>query len=112
MVDWRVYYDDAATFDSDDGPPHLAPKRGVQAVVRTHPRVGFLVLEGHDYYWWDGGEWLGGDKFGLFDYLSQSGRKVVLFGRSIQRDEYERIVQQARDDPDFPRKTGKTRGEH
>lgn len=103
--EWRVYYGDGSTYDDTDGPPHLAPKRGVQAIVRTHPRVGFLVLEGHDYYWYGRGEWFGGDRFGLFDYLSRSGRKVVLFGRSIRRDEYESIVEDARNDDDFPRKS-------
>lgn len=107
MVSWRIYYDDGTTFDSDDGPPHLAPKRGVQAIVRDDPQTGFMVLEGHDHYWWEHDQWVGGDKYGFFDYLSRSGRKVVLFGRSIRREEYERIVNEARNDPDFPRKSAK-----
>lgn len=85
MVDWRVYYDDGSTFDSDDGSAYQAPALGVQ-VIATVPDL-----------------WHGGDIFGLWDYLAHRiAPQRVLFGRLIDNETYAAIEQRAAHDPDLP----------
>lgn len=109
-LDWAIYYDDETVYTDEDGPPSHAPKRGVQAIARQSDRVGVKFLGGHDYYWRDDGSWFGGDEFGLFDYLSQPGKKVVFFGRSMTDDEYRDILKRIKSD-DFPEKSAWERTE-
>lgn len=107
MVNWRIYYGDGSTYDDEDGPIPDAPKRNVQAIAVVDEATGFLVLEGHDYYWYED-QWIGGDKFGLFDYLARPGKKVVFFGRSIPTERYQEIVDRARRADDLPAKSAKS----
>lgn len=109
---WRVYYGDGTTFSNEDGDVEDVPSRDVQVVVQVDTRTGWSPLYSNDYYWYDKGEWIGGDLFGLFDYLTRPGWKKVLFGRTISHEEYQTIVRRARQDKDFPRKSAKLRGEH
>jgi hypothetical protein len=55
--------------------------------------VGSEIVTASDYYVLENGKWRGVDIFGLFDYLLDSG--LVLFGRTIARDEYQKIVREA-----------------
>lgn len=104
---WKVWYADGTTYTAADGGPAGAPARGVQAVTYPSDRVGVRVLTGHDYYWWDDEQaaWLGGDSFGLWDYLARPGWKRVLFGRTLPDDEYRALMAQVRADPDLPDKS-------
>lgn len=108
-MEWRVYYDDGSTFDSDDGSVQDVPALGVQAVV-CHDRcpdsaTGRMVAHRFDFYWYEGPEWFGGDLFGLFDYLVRPGMKKVVFGRSMAvTSEHQRIIDRACGDPDFVRR--------
>lgn len=106
-INWKVYYDDGSTYDNQDGPPKEAPKQGVICTVNRDDEVGRQIINQYDFYWWHYEEeyWYGGDIFGLWDYLTQSGEKIVLFGRSVPRDQYRTIHQQAVNDPDFPKKS-------
>lgn len=102
---WRIYYDDGTAFDSGLGSPESSPTRGVQALVQPDPDVGRVIEWGKDYYWWLGDRWDGGDLFGLFDYLSQPGFKVVRFGRSMSNRAFREVYQRAVNDPAFPSKS-------
>lgn len=105
--EWRVYYDDGTTYDDGDGPPGQAPKQGVICTVHRDAEVGRQIITHYDFYWWnaDAGCWWGGDIFGLWDYLTRPGEKVVLFGRSVPNDHYREIHRRAVEDADFPRKS-------
>jgi hypothetical protein len=90
-----VFYSGSRIFDSltDQGPP---PARDVQVILQHDERVGPYFQTGADYYIYRDGRWLGVDIFGLFDFLLDSG--LVLFGRTINNDEYQAIYQQAKID--------------
>lgn len=110
MTRFRIYYGDGSTYD---GAVEHAPALNVQAIVQEDPHphgTGRYVIHGGgqrpnrvplDYYWWDDAMWVGGDLFGLFDYLQRPGWKKVLFGRTLPDAAYQAIITAAGDDPDF-----------
>ena len=106
---WRIYYGDGTTVDSSQCDVYDVPARNVQVAASHTPdpqhSTGCLPVHRKDYYWWepDCEEWSGGDLFGLFDYLIQPGPKKVLFGRTIEADDYRRIIKAACEDRDLMR---------
>jgi hypothetical protein len=102
MVPWRVYYGDGTVYD---GSPEDAPALNVQAVAVHDPVVGRFIWSARDFYWWESGQWFGGDIFGLWDYLARPGWRKVLFGRSLTRGEYEKAMKHAIEDPELPAKS-------
>ena len=111
---WAVYYDDPALdFWSADGAPDEAPRLGVQCVAQGDELTGRQLLIEKDYYWrnHDEGRWYGGDLWGLFDYLSTTGSKSVLFGRFVHSDIFRAAVKRAQDDDRLPRKSAYTKKE-
>jgi hypothetical protein len=111
-LEWRIYYGNGSTYSNEDGPLEEAPGPGVQVIVASDETVGRYLLHRQDNYWWTGQEWLGGDRFGLWDYLQRSGWKKVLFGRMITDSQFREIFDTALNDPDFPRKSAWHRHEH
>ena len=107
MRHWIVYYGDGSTYSDQDGPPELAPANNVQVIAIEDGDCGKVLLNTKDYYWWTGETWLAGDIFGLFDYLLQPGWKRVLFGRSIDNREYQRLLARASEDDYLPRKSAR-----
>lgn len=108
---WRVYYDDGTTGDSTNFSPEIVPALGVLCVVQPDPDTGRHRLSKVDYYWFENEEWWGGDLFGLFDYLTRPGLKVVKFGRTVDNETFRRIMAIADADPDFPARSGWKAGE-
>lgn len=108
---WKIFYGDGSTYS---GPPENAPGVNLQVVVLEDKDHGRRLISGgnfglrDDYYWWDAAleSWWCGDIFGLIDYLQQPGWKKVVFGRSIGNDAFAAIYKRAKEDPDFPPKTG------
>lgn len=116
---WRIYYGDGTTFDNTQGSPDAAPGVDVQHVVCRDTRpgtdpshVGRYIVSGKFAYWYDDGEWWGGDQFGLWDYLARPGLKIVKFGRSIANDRWLALYQRVLADPDFPPKSAYVSGEY
>ena len=115
---WCLYYDrPELDFGSWDGPPELAPKRGVQCVAQASTLVGRSLttsnpspLTGHDFYWWTGVAWFGGDLFGLYDALLE-GWGTVVFGRYVSSEVYQAAVTRAQTDERLPRKSAYTKTE-
>lgn len=89
---WRIYYDGEETHTGQGKGPTGSLARGVQVIIQDHPEVGVELVTGSDYYVLRGERWHGVDIFGLFDFLLDSG--IVLFGRTISRDEYADIFRQ------------------
>ena len=107
---YKIYYGNGETFSSQTAPPFLIPKRNdVQVIVQESDNHGWFTQAMNDYYVWDnrgnGWRWWGVDIFGLYDYLLEPGNKCVLFGRTIEGDEFNEIFKRASEDTDFPKKT-------
>lgn len=102
-MEWKIFYADGA-YSDEDGLPEDAPKRGVQAIAVADPDIGRRIERSEDHYIWtpENGGWRGVDKFGLFDYLIESGVKIVLFGRTISEDDYRAIWDRVSRDSDLP----------
>lgn len=112
MITWRIYYEDGSVFDDAQGAPEMAPGVGVQVIAQADPLVGRVLLHGGDalaggYFWYHGGQWFHGDVFGLFDYLSRPGAKVVKFGRSVLDASFRAALQRTANDPDLPMKSAR-----
>jgi len=105
MVAWKIYYGSGVTYGPTSGPLEDAPALNVQAIAVADPTLGRFIWSQRDFYWWDAGQWFGGDIFGLWDYLARPGWRKVLFGRSLVRAEFERVMHQALADPDLPAKS-------
>lgn len=108
---WRIWYDDGSTFSNEDGRPQDAPGRGLICIVQVDERTGRRRLTG-DYYVWMLGRWFSVDLFGLWDYLSKQGMKVVKFGRFASYTRYAEICRRADSDPAFPARSGWHPSEH
>jgi hypothetical protein len=107
MARWRIYYGDGSTFSDSDGQPCDAPALNVQVIAQAlpdDPTIGRKTVSRHDFFWFDQGEWTGGDLFGLFDFLQR--HSVVKFGRSISRLNFESCLTRAITDSDLLPKAG------
>ena len=87
---FKVYYSNGVTYNSADGGAPLP--RDVQVIVQEHPDVGWHTQSGYDYYV-KRDRWVGVDLFGLYDWLLDSG--LVLFGRTVTRKEFDRVMTRA-----------------
>ena len=86
-----IYYGDGSVYKSTDSSGYES--RDIQVIVQENEDVGWYTVTGSDYYIWRDNKWIGVDIFGLFDFLLDS--KIVLFGRTIDGDEYEEICMRA-----------------
>ena len=111
-MQWRVYYTGEQTFSDKDGSPYDAPATSVLVICKADEQCGRVLVLAVDFYWWQNKTWFGGDTAGLYQHLMlDRGPKAVLFGRQVGNDEYDRAVNAALSDPDFPPKTARHRSE-
>jgi len=103
---WRLYYGDGSTYDPGD--PYEAPAFDVQMIANGSQEHGWSLIREVDFYWYEEETdmWNGGEKFGLWDYLCQPGKKKVVFGRNTTNENFNKILNRAINDPDIPQKTG------
>jgi hypothetical protein len=103
---WRIYYDDGSTFSSLDGEPHEAPPRGFICVVGYDDKNGRYILAQWDHYYYDkeADQWWGCDIHGLIDRLCMNRIYAYKLGRTVTSTEYQKIMDSADKDPDFPRR--------
>lgn len=87
---WIIHYGDRQTFSDEDGDALDAPALNVQCIVQAaddpNNSLGRGLQAEFDFYWFEPEaeeQWVGGDIFGLWDYLTRPGPKKVIFGRSI-----------------------------
>jgi len=92
---FRVYASDRVWTEAD-APLTGDKARDVQVIAQPDAETGVSLQSGADYYVWRGGRWQGVDIFGLFDYLLDTG--LVLFGRTIDAEEYAAIMARALDE--------------
>jgi len=95
---WLIYYGDGVVLSDKDHTPFTLPKRAdVQVIIQPDPKYVWFSQCGDDYYVWRGDRWWGVDHFGLYDYLLQPGEKCVLFGRTIDNEDFHAIFEDARE---------------
>ena len=109
---WRIWYDNGTTYGSDSGQPQDAPGLGVICIVQESERTGRVKLSGADYYIWNEGQWFRADIFGLWDHLAGKGWKKVVFGRTVDREQYNQIMRWAEQDEAFPPRSAWERWEY
>lgn len=97
MTRWEIFYGDGSMFSDEDGSPEDAPTRNVQCIVCADSLHGWVIVSREDFFvWWpEHGEWMGVDKFGLYDYLIEGGRRVVKFGRTLPTADFQKIHERA-----------------
>lgn len=98
MIHWRIYYGDGSIFSNEDGAPEMAPCTNVMCVAYYDQDNRRRLAHSADYYWTEEGRWAGSDLFGLWDYLSRPGLKIVKFGRMIGDLTYRSIMSKAMND--------------
>lgn len=119
MLDWKIYYsfgEEITTFSSADGGPEDAPGTGVQVIIVIDSDHGWSTQVSSDYYVWDdkgnGYRWWGADSGGISDYWMKVGQwQKVIRGSQISKNKFNECMAMAMKDPDFPKKTGRVRGE-
>ena len=110
---FRIYYGDGSTYD---GPPEGAPDQNVQAIIWNDPRkgatdTGRVVLHQWDIYIYsDDIGWHGTNKYmDLLQHLGKGigpgGVRAVLTGRWISPEGYTAILERAKTDEGFDRKS-------
>lgn len=91
-----------------------APGWGVIAVVQPEKSIGCEVLHAFDFYIYIYNRWIGiVGHDSLIDYNVNLVHDIqaVKSGRMTTRDQYQAVMRVALHDPDFPRKSGKHKGE-
>jgi len=91
--EWCVYYDDGSRFSDHDGDPWSAPRVGIVAIVHADDRVGWTIVCGEDYFYYEPavGGWRNTSQFGMYDHLVRAQRPLVLFGRMITDEHYAQV---------------------
>jgi hypothetical protein len=92
-----IYYGDGTELTLNTIDVADVPHRDVQVILQREGRHIFTV-SGFDYYVWRSPYWRGTND--LADYLMSDGMKKVLFGRWIERDTYEELLNKALTDRD------------
>ena len=119
-LQWRIYYADGQTIDNLQKSPFYVQRHGVVCVVIVdkepdgNHNVGRMVLHGWDNYCWNNQleMWFGATDRGADAYeLLHMGPTVTLRGQTILTSLYNRILTEATEDPDFPRKSATKVGE-
>ena len=96
---WRIYYADRPPYaGSTDEEAYKAQAYGVQAIAIENPArsKGFGIVTKDDAYLYKNGRFWGCDSAGVWDHLYfYPGPKQILFGRTIDEDEYNAIATRA-----------------
>ena len=111
MPDWRIYYDDGSVFSSGDGTPEEAPSFGFICAVGYDEAGKRYIMHGWDHYCWDTAtsQWWGMDLCGLIDRLTMNRVTAYKMGRTVSRSDFDRLMNAANLDPDFPQVTDGSR---
>ena len=102
---WRIWYEGGSSFSDLDGDPWDSPGWGVLVIMNRDPDSGRRAQSMSDFYlWrWDLGRWVGADFVGLLDYLAHyKGPCCVRMGRTVPNTEFQRVLELAEADPEFP----------
>ena len=86
---WVIYYE-GAEFSSRDGSPWDAPRQGVQIIAQIDSWVGYELIFGKDYFYYeeDRGGWQTCDQFGFYDHCIRAKYPCPLFGRMMSDEAF------------------------
>lgn len=108
---WKIWYSNGKTFSNQDGLPQSLEREyhfGVQVITQEDKDHNWATQTGGDFYVWDdrgdGWRWWGVDIWGLVDYVTKPGYKIILLGESVPSDTFGKIFQAAKNDPEFGKK--------
>ena len=78
LPDWRIFYADGTTYDSNDGPVTSAPREGFVCAVGYDLSKNRYIMQRWDFYRWDDehSQFWGMDIWGLLDWLTYSNKMV------------------------------------
>jgi hypothetical protein len=94
-VNWRIYYADESEYSNQDGDPENAPGGGALAIVLSSDGVGYQIIHGAGFYWWQKAEqrWFNGDVHGLDQYyLDEQGWQKVILGKSVTNKDWTALM--------------------
>lgn len=99
MILWRIYYGDGATYSNEDGEPQNAPAGGVMCIAWYDEDRRRRLAHNSDYYIYAGeGRWYGCDAAGFWQYMAETGYKIVKLGRMIGDRAFREIMSKAMND--------------
>lgn len=108
MIEWRVFYSDLTTHDSDMG-LRECPSRDCQWIVIYRDEYpGYAHLTGADIYFYLRDEgWYGADWTGYLDHSLLQVHRIdkVLLGRHVPDDQWRKVKAQVEIEVDEIRKT-------
>jgi hypothetical protein len=106
-MEWRIYYSDGSTFDSNQGNPFDAPTEFFICAVGYDEKGHRYIMHGWNYYRWDKEtcQWWGMDNQGLKTRLRHNGEIYAYKeGYTITKAQFNAIMERAHKDPDFPQR--------
>lgn len=109
-MDWKIFYSNGSTYS---GNPEFAPKTKVQAIIVKDDLIGRRIESSSDQYIYsqERGGWRGVDKYTLYEYLTEPGYKIVLFGSVMIDSDFRKLWDKIANDTDLPPKSGNLRNE-
>jgi hypothetical protein len=111
-LEWRVYYADGTTFDSEQGAPEDAPGTRVVLIIQRHsdPRERPFFQWMKDYYVWKHERWFAVDQGAFMFYIFTEKYpcpKTALAGETVTNEMWLEIQERAKVDPDFFQSSGR-----
>ena len=97
---FKVFYEDGTTYDNTSGSLDRITKKGVVVILMEDENddTGQRFESGFDFYCYFTHGWVGVSQYGMYDYLSSSGTKLVLFGRVVNGEKRNDIFNAAMSD--------------
>lgn len=98
---WRIYYDDGNTRSHVDGLPLIADAHlGILVVAQRRSDGAFHLLNGAEYYLFDGEYWVPIGLNGLEDWTMNCLPRIkcVIKGRAIANGRFKEIYEIAKED--------------
>jgi hypothetical protein len=108
LMDWKLYYADGGTVDSDRAALSEIRADGIVAIVQPDPVwMGREILNRWDFYIHDGAKWRGATFWDVIDRMLHGFEDPgYAEGTLPDRATFVALYDAAHDDPDFPKKTG------
>jgi hypothetical protein len=103
---WRIYYADGSTFDSDQGEPWDAPATRVLLILQQHHDLqerAYYQWE-DDYYLWKYDRWFAHGSLVLQQYWFMEKYphpRACLAGETVNNEIWQRVTAAAKADKDF-----------
>ena len=94
---FKIFYENGSTYSDKNGPIERAHKMGV-VIILMESGQGQRIEKEHDFYCYFPHGWVGVSQYGLYDYLSSQGYKLVLFGREVEENKRNTIYNSALSD--------------